>query len=121
MIEGTLKHRVLLHALFAALAVTTAPAQRLTWLGTLGGDESNATAVSADGSVVVGSATNAAGKTHAFRWTARGGMQDLGTLGGDESYATAGSADGRGGVGWAPNAAGPKRAFRRTAPGGMQD
>jgi probable HAF family extracellular repeat protein len=46
-------------------------------LGTLGGDESEANGVSADGSVVVGSAYNAAGQWRAFRWTAAGGMEDL--------------------------------------------
>jgi probable HAF family extracellular repeat protein len=51
-------------------------------LGTLGGNESWALGVSADGSVVVGEAQNAAGQERAFRWTASGGMQDLGTLGG---------------------------------------
>jgi probable HAF family extracellular repeat protein len=46
-------------------------------LGTLGGDGSEASAVSADGSVVVGVAENAAGQRRAFRWTAAGGMEDL--------------------------------------------
>lgn len=112
MIEGTLKHRVLLHALFAALAVTTAPAQRLTWLGTLGGDESNATAVSADGSVVAGWAQKAAWQECAFRWTAQGGMEDLNqvyaNLLGDGSQledATDISPDGRYIVGQGRNAA----------------
>jgi probable HAF family extracellular repeat protein len=46
-------------------------------LGTLGGSESEARSVSADGSVVVGWAENAAGRSRAFRWTASGGMEDL--------------------------------------------
>jgi probable HAF family extracellular repeat protein len=48
-------------------------------LGTLGGDYSEAYGVSADGSVVVGRARNAAGDWRAFRWTAAGGMEDLNT------------------------------------------
>jgi probable HAF family extracellular repeat protein len=75
-------------------------------LGTLGGDWSGLTGVSADGSVVVGWAWNAAGHWRAFRWTAAGGMQDLGTLGGDWSEAFGVSADGSVVVGWAYNAAG---------------
>jgi probable HAF family extracellular repeat protein len=86
-------------------------------LGTLGGDSSLALAVSADGSVVVGWATNAAGQKRAFRWTAARGMQDLGTLGGSESEAHGVSADGSVVVGWACNAAGQPRAFRWTASG----
>jgi probable HAF family extracellular repeat protein len=49
-------------------------------LGTLGGRESWANGVSADGSVVVGWAQDAAREWYAFRWTASGGMQDLHTL-----------------------------------------
>jgi probable HAF family extracellular repeat protein len=82
-------------------------------LGTLGGGESYASGVSADGSVVVGWAYNAAGQGRAFRWTASGGMQDLGTLGGSWSVAYGVSADGAVVVGWAENAAG-YRAFRWT-------
>ena len=90
-------------------------------LGTLGGDGSVATAVSADGSVVVGQADNAAGQPRAFRWTAQTGMQDLGTLGGESSYAWAVSADGSVVVGVITIVAGQGHAFRWTAQTGMQD
>jgi probable HAF family extracellular repeat protein len=102
-----------------AWAAQPSQAQRLTWLGTLGGNLSEAYGVSADGSVVVGVADNAAGRTRAFRWTAAGGMRDFGTLG--SSWAFGVSADGSVVVGWAYNAAGQWRAFRWTAAGGMQD
>ncbi len=106
-----------------AWAALPSLAQRLIWLGTLpGGFWSDAYGVSADGSVVVGYAHNAAGQWSAFRWTAAGGMQDLGTLpGGDGSEATAVSADGSVVVGWAWNDAGDRRAFRWTEASGMQD
>jgi probable extracellular repeat, HAF family len=85
-------------------------------LGDLGGGSSEAWGVSADGSVVVGWALNAAGRSRAFRWTASGGMQDLGTLPGyDRSEAWDVSADGAVVVGRARNAAGQWRAFRWTA------
>jgi probable HAF family extracellular repeat protein len=90
-------------------------------LGTLGGRESVAYGVSADGSVVVGVAFNADWQGRAFRWTASGGMQDLGTLGGRESVAYGVSADGSVVVGWAQNATGDWHAFRWTASGGMED
>jgi probable HAF family extracellular repeat protein len=90
-------------------------------LGDLGGGESEAYGVSADGAVVVGGAFNAAGRWRAFRWTASGGMQDLGTLGVGWSEAYGVSADGAVVVGWAQNAAWQERAFRWTASGGMQD
>jgi probable HAF family extracellular repeat protein len=63
------------------LLLTTAGwSQSLTWLGTLwGGVGSKALGISADGSVVVGWAYNAAWQDRAFRWTAAGGMQDLST------------------------------------------
>ena len=48
-------------------------------LGTLGGNESLAWGVSADGAVVVGWAENAALQGRAFRWTASGGMENLNT------------------------------------------
>jgi len=79
-------------------------AQRLIWLGQLpGGLESEALGVSADGTVVVGTAINAEGFRRAFRWTESDGMQDLGTLGGVLSLGTAVSADGQTIVGYSSN------------------
>src|SRR5262245_23843786 len=56
---------------------------------------SRASGISADGSVIVGTATSAHG-TEAFRWTAESGMLGLGDLPGGEfmSEATGVSADG---------------------------
>jgi probable HAF family extracellular repeat protein len=48
-------------------------------LGTLGGNESWAYGVSADGSIVVGFATDASGQ-RAVRWTASGQIQDLNVI-----------------------------------------
>lgn len=99
-------------------------------LGFLPGDThvyggSGAIAVSANGSVIVGSAVgDSVGNHHAFRWTQATGMQDLGTLpGGFYSNATAISADGTiiaGGSNNAPNNTGPVFAFRWTQATGMQ-
>ncbi len=50
--------------------------QSLTWLGTLGGNRSEALGISADGTVV-GWARNSSGYARAFRWTPAGGMEDL--------------------------------------------
>jgi probable HAF family extracellular repeat protein len=95
-------------------------------LGTLGGDRSAATGVSADGSVVVGWAYNAARRARAFRWTAARGMQDLGTLpDGRESEARDVSANGSVVVCQAYTGLniplGEYHAFRWTAARGMQD
>lgn len=59
-----------------------AKAQSLTWLGTLGGNSSEArdVTVTLDGQiVVVGRSLDAAGNSRAFRWTPQTGMQDLGS------------------------------------------
>ncbi len=58
-------------------------------LGTLGGANSAATGIN-PGDVVVGWSEMADGSTHAFRWTAAGGMQDLGLPDGTQNaWATA--------------------------------
>jgi probable HAF family extracellular repeat protein len=92
-------------------------------IGTLGGSYSAASGVSADGSVVVGSATfvgNA--EIRAFRWTRGGGMVDLGSLGGRVTYPRVISADGSTVVGeaYTTGNAGGWHAFRWTS-GGMVD
>ena len=110
----------------AAIAITSVQAQQspsvttgsLTDLGTLGGIYSwvsDYSAVSADGSIVVGYADNG-GQSRAFRWTSAG-MVDLGTLGGNVSVAQAVSADGSVVVGYAEIAGGQVSAFRWTSAG----
>lgn len=95
------------------------------YLGTLGGVFSYAYGVSADGEVVVGQCTNAAGFPRAFRWTQAGGMQDLGALGDRCSSARAVSADGSVVVGLVSGNGGLvgswPRSFRWTAAGGMRE
>jgi probable HAF family extracellular repeat protein len=90
-------------------------------LGVLPGrDESEATAVSADGRVVVGYSTNARGQKRAFRWQA-GVMLALGESDRNESEAVAVSADGSVVVGSFTTAWGKWHAFRWTQTGGFQD
>ncbi len=67
--------------------------QEITWLGTLGGFDSEAKKVSRNGRVVVGTAQTTGGEFHAFRWE-NGVLQDLGTLGAPESNAYGVSDDG---------------------------
>jgi probable HAF family extracellular repeat protein len=96
---------------FLLAAAALSKAQSLTDLGTLGGNQSFARAVSAEGGIVVGNATIANNQTRAFRWS-NGVMTDLGTLGGNYSYAVAVSADGSVVIGSADNANDQPRAFR---------
>src|SRR6266542_3972255 len=92
-------------------------------LGTLGGIESQATAVNNSGQVV-GYGRLANYEYHAFSWTQAGGMIDLGTLGGGTfSSAVAVNASGQV-VGFSTNTAQPYfplHAFSWTQAGGMID
>jgi probable HAF family extracellular repeat protein len=109
------------------------PSQAFRWtaaggmvgLGFLPGDNfSYATAVNADGAVVVGESVNAntnLSAGHAFRWTAAGGMVGLGFLPGYNlsSDATGVNANGDIVVGVGESASGLFQAFRWTAESGM--
>jgi probable HAF family extracellular repeat protein len=121
------RFNALLSACVLSLIATAGWSQQpsLRWLGTLGGDESEAYGVS-DNGVVVGWASYYDNVyrdyyPRAFRWTALGGMQNLGTLPiYDQSSGAYGvSANGTVVVGWSHS--GQFRAFRWTASGGMQN
>lgn len=99
------------------------PGGGLEDLGLTTGTQSIGTAISADGSVVVGEATDANGFWRAFRWSAATGMVDIGTLGGPESAAFGVSHDGSVIVGSSLVNGGSdsNHIFRWTAKTGMQD
>ena len=99
------------------------PAGGLQDLGLTTGTQSFATAISADGHVVVGEATDSSGFWRAFRWTAATGMQDLGTLGGPESAPFGVSRDGSVIVGASltSGSSGSSQCFIWTANTGMQN
>ena len=88
--------------------------QSFTWLGTLGGDESEAFAVSNDGSIVVGESKNSNDEDRAFRWTVSGGMQTLSGTSNIESMASSISSDGTIIVGTTEDEFGTEKAFRWT-------
>jgi probable HAF family extracellular repeat protein len=117
------KHSCLHGVAVAAAALTAcsvAGAGTFQGLGYLrGGSSSGASAVSPDGTVVVGVSASASG-TEAFRWTAAGGMVGLGDLpGGSFSSGASGvSADGAVVVGTGSSISGSE-AFRWTVDGGM--
>lgn len=96
------------------------------YLGSLGGNGSSTVkGMSADGSVIVGSASKDKDIQHAYRWTDGPGMKDLGTLGTGNSLvsgANAVSADGSTVVGFSGNDNNETRAFRWIdTPTGMED
>lgn len=99
------------------------PSGGLQDLGLTTGTESIATAISADGTVVVGEARDANRFWRAFRWTASTGMVDIGTLGGPESAAFAVNKDGSVIVGSSltSGSSGSNHIFRWTPTTGMQD
>jgi probable HAF family extracellular repeat protein len=99
------------------------PSGGLQDLGLTTGTQSSANAISANGLVIVGQATDSNGFWRAFRWTASTGMQDIGTLGGPMSNATAVNMDGTVIVGnsLTASSSGSSHAFRWTAKTGMQD
>ncbi len=103
-------------------AFSWTPTGGLQDLGLTTGTQSIATAISADGTVVVGEATDAGGFWRTFRWTAATGMVDLGTLGGPESVAYAVSKDGSVIVGTSltSSTSDSNDAFIWTVAGGMQ-
>jgi len=108
--------------ILGALALQAQAADTFTMLGNLdaAGNYSWPSAVSGDGSTVVGESTDSNGNNQAMRWTAGGGMQGLGFIGtGSYSYAQAVSADGSTVVGQSTNSMGNGEAFRWTSAGGM--
>ena len=92
-----------------------------TYLGTLGGDASEAYDISDDGTVVVGtSEIDGTGTLHAFRWVEDEQMHDLGVLEGHrDSSAIAVSGDGNVVVGASHDVDGRAWAFRWDEAGGM--
>ncbi|MBY0307126.1 MAG: hypothetical protein K2Q09_00145 [Phycisphaerales bacterium] len=101
-----------------------AGAQVFTGLGQApGGTTSKGAGVSADGSVVVGTA-QVGGVTRAFRWTSGGGVVLLAPIaGGEAGNATSAEVSDDGSVVVGSSAAGPgvSHAYRWTAPGGTLD
>lgn len=96
-------------------------ANGMVGLGFLGAGSSEATGVSGNGAVVVGtSQMGAFSGNQAFRWTSSSGMTGLGFLpGGTVSSARAVSADGRVTVGAGNSSNGPSEAFSWTPATGM--
>ena len=92
-------HSILARALgvaqiFASGWVSAETLYRLTDLGTLGGNESEASAMNASGKVTGRSLMTGDASSHAFLWDGNS-MQDLGTLGGTSSFGLAINGSGR--------------------------
>lgn len=105
--------------ILGALALQAQAADTFTMLGNLdaAGNYSWPSAVSGDGSTVVGESLDSTGTYQAFRWTSAG-MQGLGVLGtGTSSYATAVSTDGSVVVGQSMISFSYYEAFRWTSTG----
>lgn len=101
----------------ACSSVTAFADPTITNLGHLGGNYSDAAAISGNGNVVVGETFDLS-SGRAFRWTQADGMTDLGTLGGAFANATAVSHDGSVIVGNSSDGS-SFLAFRWTQVGGM--
>jgi len=112
-ISSTLKKALYLAGVTGAISSYSLHAQTMTDLGNLGGTYSVASAVSADGSVIVGDSRDGNGDFRAFKYTGST-MTDLGTLGGTFSSARAVSADGSVIVGDSRDGNGDFRAFKYT-------
>lgn len=106
-----------------ALAASRASAQAcgtIQDLGNLGQGTYEATAMSADGEVVIGYYYLGGNVRRAFRWTEATGMQDISMPWG-ETWATAISSDGGTIVGYGKNYLNLERAFRWAETTGRQD
>ena len=115
------KPRLVIFVMLAVGAARGAAAQYVPIdLGTLGGTVSGAGAVTDSGQVVGASRIAEDAASHAFVWTADGGMVDLGTLGGTDSGASAVNSKGQV-VGFSNTGSGDEHAFSWTAAGGMVD
>jgi probable HAF family extracellular repeat protein len=117
-----MRRRILLAACVVLITsiLRAGPTATFQGLGTDGHAFSSATAVSADGSTVVGNSFDEIG-SQAFRWTRAGGMQSLGGINGDlstRSFALSVNADGSVVVGRAEQPDNVQ-AFRWTGASGM--
>lgn len=100
---------------------STALAQAVIDVGSLGGGSTFGTMTPSGSTVTGGTSDVGDAFVHVYRWTLLGGFQDLGTLGGTFANPTAISSDGNTIVGTSETAGGLSHAFRWTSGGGMQD